>query len=218
MFHLLVMGFTLYKYLVFIIYSLNLTTSEKVYHIIPDATEFCNGSHLTLSQFAVNSSNYLHSNTTIVFLPGTHRLTTVNLTLSNVNRFVMKSNNSTAQIKCTSYSRIHFSQSQYIHITNLEFIGCGGNQIILVERFVVLDVSFKGQNDSKTALEIIETTAKITDSIFSYNTKGSYRCVSFDHMHGCSDDGFVGGALIAINSTLNISHSRFELILVELYL
>jgi predicted outer membrane repeat protein len=177
---------------------------------MPDAAEFHDGSHLTLSEFAANSSNYLHSNTTLVFLSGTHNLSTVNLSLSNVNSFIMKSNNSTAQIKCTSSSRIHFNQSQYIHIANLEFIGCGGNQIVFVEEFVILDASFKGQKNSETALEITETTAKIIDSTFAYNTKGSYRCVIFYHPYGCSDDGFVGGALIAINSTINISHSRFE--------
>ena len=60
--------------------------------------------------------------------------------------------NSTAQIKCTSNSHIYFSQSQYIHIANLEFIGCGGNQVKQVEKFVVQDMNFKGQEGSRTAL------------------------------------------------------------------
>ena len=204
------MSHLLVTYLVIILCSLKLTTGEKVYYIIPDATESYNRSHLVLSQFAANSSNYLHSNTTLVFLPGTHYLTTVNLSLSNVNSFVMKSKNSTARIKCTSYSHVHFNHSQYIRITNLEFIGCGGNQIVSIEEFVIEDASFKGQENSETALEIIGTTAKIVDSIFACNTKGSHRCVIFDHKYVCSDDGFVGGALIATNSTISVSQSRFE--------
>ena len=62
----------------------------------------------------------------------------------------MKSENSTAQIKCTNDSNVHFSQSQYIHITNLEFIGCGGNQVECVEEFVDKDAKFKGNKYSGT--------------------------------------------------------------------
>ena len=109
--------------------SLNQAASE-VYYIITTSTDLCTVQPcLTLSQFAANSSHYLHSNTTLVFFPGTHYLSTVNLTLSNVENFIMKSENSIAQIKCTSYSHIHFSHSKYIQITNLEFIGCGGNHV-----------------------------------------------------------------------------------------
>ena len=78
----------------------------------------------------------------------------------------MKSENSTAQIKCTSDSSMNFSQSQSIHITNLEFIGCGGNQVRHVEEFLVKDTKFKGQENSGTALELIETTAQIINFCF----------------------------------------------------
>ena len=61
---------------------------------------------------------------------------------------------------------MHFYQSQNIHITNLEFIGCGGNQVRHVEEFVVEDTKFKGQENSGTALELIETTAQIVNSTF----------------------------------------------------
>ena len=123
----------------------------------------------------------------------------------------MKSENSTAQIKCTSNSHIRFSQSQYIHITSLEFIGCGGNQVKNVEEFVVQDTTFKGQENSGTALELIETTAQIVNSTFVSNIKGSYRkCLITVPEFGCIGDGFIGGAIIATNSTINISQSNFE--------
>jgi hypothetical protein len=56
---------------------------------------------------------------------------------------------------------MHFYQSHCIHITNLEFIGCGGNQVRHAEEFVVEDTKFEGQENSPTALELIETTAQI---------------------------------------------------------
>ena len=118
----------------------------------------------------------------------------------------MKSENSTAQIKCTSDSAIHFYQSQSIHITNLEFIGCGGNQVRHVEEFVVEGTKFEGQENSGTALELIKTTAWIVRSTFLSNRKGSYReCV----FASCSSR-FIGGAIVATNSTVDISQSRFE--------
>ena len=158
----------------FVFCSLNQAASEA-YYITTNTTNICTGQPcLTLLQFTANLSHYLHSITTLVFLPGTHYFSSVSLALSNLNNFAMKSENSTAQIECTSDSHIHFSRLQCIHIANLEFIGCGGNQVKYVKRFAVKNTIFRGQETSKTALELIETTAQIVNSIFVSNTKGSY--------------------------------------------
>ena len=167
--------------------SLNQAAQSEVYYIKTTSTDLCTVQPcLTLSQFAANLSRYLHSNTTLVFLPGTHYLSKVNLTLSNLDNFAMKSENSIAQIKCTSYSHICFSQSQCMRITNLEFIGCGGNQVKHVGNFVIEDTKFEGQGNSETALEIIETTAQIVNSTFASNKKGLYRrCPFYNPLDGC---------------------------------
>ena len=60
----------------------------------------------------------------------------------------MKSENSTAKTKCVTNSNVNFSQSQCIHIINLEFIGCEGNQVKRVVNFVAQNVKFKGQENS----------------------------------------------------------------------
>ena len=126
----------------------------------------------------------------------------------------MKSENSTTQIKCTNDSSMHFSQSQSIHITDLEFIGCGGNQIIQVKEFLVTDTTLEGQENSETALELIETTAQIVNCTFVSNRKGSYRESVKIYVNSSgitSQNGFVGGAIIATNSTtVTISQSNFE--------
>ena len=116
----------------------------------------------------------------------------------------MKSANYTAQINCTIDSTMHFSRSQRIHITNLEFIGCGGNQVRHVEEFMVKNTKFEGQGSSSTALELIEITAQFVYSTFVSNRKGSYR------KYITPIDRLIGGAIIAINSTVDISRSRFE--------
>ena len=64
---------------------------------------------------------------------------------------------------------------------------------------------------SLTALELIETTAQIINSTFVSNRKGSYReCVTFISEYvGCLP-GYIGGAIIATNSVVDISKSKFE--------
>ncbi len=119
---------------------------------------------LTLSQFAANSSHYLHFNSTVIliFLPGTHHLSKV-MTLSNMESFTMKTDNSTAQIQCKEDRHIYFSQSLSIHITNLEFIECPVT-LKYVAEFVVENSKFEGRG---TALELFETTAaQIINSTF----------------------------------------------------
>ena len=135
-----------------------------------DSVQTC----LTLSQIAANLSRLLHRNTTLVFLPGTHYLSSIDLTFSDFDNFVMKSENSiAAQIKCTSYSRIHFHQSQSIHISNLEFIGCRRSLVSLIKQLLIADTKFEGQENGGTALEMVETAAQIVNSTFVSNRIGS---------------------------------------------
>ncbi|MCG8621137.1 MAG: hypothetical protein MJE68_03910, partial [Proteobacteria bacterium] len=81
-----------------------------------------------------------------------------------------------------------------------------------VEEFVVEDTKFEGRENSGTALELIETTAQIVNSTFVSNIKGSYRgCIEvFGPESGCLFKGLIGGAIIATNSTVDISRSRFD--------
>ena len=116
----------------------------------------------------------------------------------------MKSESSTARIKCTNDSHIYFSHTQYVRITNLEFIGCGGNQGKAVEMLLISDTKFEGKDNSETALQLIATTAQIVNSSFVSNTHGTFK-VDF-----LFDFWQVGGAIIAINSTNDISQGKFE--------
>ena len=200
--------------LVFILCSLNQLAAGNTYYITATSTDLCTGrkSCLTLSQFAANSSDYLQSNNTLVFLPGTHYLNEVNLSVSSVDNFVMKSDtvNSTVNIMCTNHSYMHFNQSKCIHILNLEFIGCGNNQITFVQELVIQSTAFIGHDNSGTALELIEITALIFNSNFTNNAIGSYRkCLHPIYSYGCHS-GFVGGAIIATNSMININQTTFE--------
>ena len=201
--------------LLLVLWSLNPAVSE-VYYITTTLMDLsCPGLCLTISQFARNTSHLLYPNTTLTFLPGTHYLNNTVLTISNVDYFAMQSENSTAaHIECESRSNISFNHSHYVEITNLEFIGCGKNQVIGAVEFVAQDIKFIGQEDSGTALELIDTAVQIVNTTFVSNRGGSYRqCVNFFAPHvTCIHQSFafIGGAIIATNSTINISQSKFE--------
>ena len=176
----------------------------EVYRITTNSSQLCALPCLTLSQFAANSGHYLKSNTTLVFLPGRHYLT-VKLTVSGIDSFSMNSEILPTQIVCRNYSHFFFNCSQYIHITNMEFIGCGDTHIENAEDLVLRDTKFKGQEESGTALELIETTAQIVNSTFISNRKGKVK-----HNSRLLFNLQVGGAVIATHSRIDISQSMFE--------
>ena len=193
--------------IILLFYSLNQVASEE-YYITAYATDICapSMSCLTLSQFVARS--LLKSNITLVFNPGSHYLN-ASLTASDLGNISMTSRQMTAEIRCKGYSNITFSHSQNIHITNLEFVGCGGNKVVNVDKFVVRNSTFRGQENSGTALELIATTAQIINCIFSSNRNGKfkYRYIS---SYYSSYSRRVGGAIIANHSNVNISQTIFE--------
>ena len=193
--------------LVFLFCSLNQVFGE-VYHIVLNSSDLCTESCLTLSQFAINSSYHLGSNTTLILAPETHHLNT-NLTLSNLYNFSMDTENilATAQIECTSTSNILLYHIQYALIKNIEFIGCEGNQVEGVEEFVLQNTKFEGRGYSGSALQLTKTSAQIFNTTFVLNL-GIILCVL--------QPGFIpycvyyGGAIFANHSKVSLSQSRFE--------
>lgn len=76
---------------------------------------------------------------------------------------------------------------------------------------MVYNTTFKGQNNSGTALQLIETTAHIVNSTFVSHTRGMYReCDISDFEYGCYFDKYIGGAIVTTSSRINISQSKFE--------
>ena len=194
----------------------------NVIRITNDSTASCTGQScpITLSDLAANFSNYVRSKTLeLVFSPGTHYLNRVNLSFLKFTHVKMNSENFAAQIQCRNSSRIYFNESLHIHITNLEFIGCGGNQVRHARALILSNVKFDGQDVSGTALELIGTTAQIINSTFVSNIQGTLRkCAGYEipplrpHTLTCYGNGKipVGGAIISTSSEVNISHSKFE--------
>ena len=188
----------------------NLVTSE-VLHIIPSPNDPCPESPcLTLTQFAADSSKYLHANSilTLVFM-STHYALNSTLVFRGVDSVLVQLSNSTtsssATIICNGKSgRLDFEYIQNVHISGLVFLGCGGNKVQSVSSFILEDSSFQGQkNHSGSALMFNKTTARIIRSEFNSNS-GSYTAVRWPWNLLST-----GGAIIVNNSNIIIIQSTF---------
>ena len=119
------------------------------YYIVPSQNascpqqEFCH----TLSEIAVNVSQYIgnNSNISIFFQPGNHSLA-VELSVATANNFSMVAANvqsRNAALVCIGLSgRFRIRDSTFIQIRGLQFIGCGGNEIVQVTYFILKNATF----------------------------------------------------------------------------
>ena len=195
----------------------------EVYYITPSLSLSCPEQPcLTLSQFVTDSRNSLGSNVTLLFLPGNHDLQS-ELLVINITEVHMFSHSDFPKqminISCRQFARLLFENVYLVHMSHLSFTGCGGNEVKLVSHFILTDSSFIGQgNISGTALEIVQTTASIIKSSFTFNSHGSYRG-PIGLLHSLriqypasrhSVYALVGGALIVAQSNVNITDSIFE--------
>ena len=195
--------------------------SSNVHYITPTqcpVEESC----LTLSTLAANISNYVNSNTTIVFLEGNHILDS-GLVVSNIDGSLTLSTNGsgTAAIICSDRS-LKFKNINQLQISGLELIGCS-SKVERVDQFTLEDSKLHGGNDN-SALYLNHTNTNIVCSYFASNTAGTYQshvevlASIRDNRHDfrCpwptiqSTSARVGGALTVTSSTVNISSSRFE--------
>ena len=180
-----------------------LQVRSEEYYIEANSSNHCTATVpcQTLDDVVANFSGLFNSNDTLVFSSGTHYLS-INATITDTSNLSMstESENLTTHIVCENYSRFIFEQSSNIYIiSNLEFIGCGGNQVVNVDNFVIHETVFRAQENSGTAIELINTTAEFVNCTFSsYKNGKRIRSES------------VGGAIIVNQSNINISRSTFE--------
>ena len=126
---------------------------------------------LTLAQFANNTSEYLDSNTTLIFKPGNHTLNS-QLTVSMVANFSIipysLSVTSDTNVVCGSFGRLDIYNVSIISILGINFIGCVSNRVISVRHLSVENSCFLGhENVSGRALQIIDTNGSIVDNLFA---------------------------------------------------
>ena len=203
--------------LVMLLVSFGLGSSvTQVYYITPSSSDPCPAEPcLTLSQFANNSNNYVNSNTTLIFLSGKHRLE-LELLVDNTTELsiLFNSMNSTdthAVIVCQLHTMFVVENVDVVHISGLTFVGCAENGVKHVHQFVLEDSTFVGQNEvNGTALVIVETSASLIRSTFSFNIADKHYNVGCDAYDQYLIKARAGGAIVSTKSSVTIIECVFE--------
>ena len=125
--------------------------SDHIYHITPGLSDPCPAKLcLTLSQFARSPASV---DTTLVILPGKHCLES-KISIVNIGTFLMTSkyNESSIEITCHQSGGLTFTNVHSVHISGLDFFKCASNRVENVEKIILEDSHFFGQEDNTIVL------------------------------------------------------------------
>ena len=144
-------------HLAFLLVYAGSTNGQVQTHIKPSQNILCPQLPcLTLQQFAANSSGY-HENDSVFlnFLPGNHILDR-ELSLAYVSRVSMTmetQENGSVIVQCVNQSTsLNISETTFVSIFKLHFIGCGSNQFTNVDELLIEDTIFQGGKESGPTL------------------------------------------------------------------
>ena len=106
-----------------------MSLADTVFYVRPSSLVPCPAEPChTLSEYAHNVSHYFTSNTTLIFLSGTHELDT-NLTVSGLTSLQLLGNTSeptSYKVVCTQPAHVNVSNVAHVVISALSFSSCGG--------------------------------------------------------------------------------------------
>ena len=129
--------------------------------------------------------------------------------VSNMSMVAILSYQAQVRVVCQAKVSFIINSTDFLLIRGLIFAGCGSNRITSVTKFMVKNVLFLGQKDhTGTTLEIVLTNSVITNCSFVDNRFGKY--------HGpfkvwkLSIHAHIGGAIIANQSNMTITETKFE--------
>ena len=185
--------------------------SGKVYTITASETSFCHSdSCLTLSQFAMNTSYYIESSTTLLLDAEEHTLD-ANISVLNVSEFAILPFNDTRKkyqrnpsIICSKSVSFNFIIVNRIYIKGLKLKHCNNNRFESVDDLTIESTELL---DSNTPLRIIKSDANMTGIFFlSNNGMGVYR----DNVRLMQNSASVGGAIFVTYSNLAVNNCHFE--------
>ena len=166
-------------------------TYSKVHYITPSLDGPCPqyaSSCLTLSQFASNSSHN-ETDVSLLFLEGNHTLDQ-ELLLAHGHNFSMckyANDNETVFVKCNNQlGRFEISETTYVSIKSLTFIGCGGNRVSQVTRLTISNSTFQEVQEKSTVLVInyviatnIDRSQFLNNTLEHYDSKSSGQLLAY---------------------------------------
>ena len=121
---------------------------------------------------------------------------------------------------CSSQSeRFNISQTTFVTIKGLHFVGCGGNRVSQVGQLIVKDTIFQGAEGRGTVLALNEVNAvsimrssfvSNKDSTFEYSNKSTFLSnqdiMNYVYLNRSSSLA-VGGALYVVHSSI-LGHTK----------
>ena len=142
----------------------------------------------SLNYYAQYSNEYITSNMTVVFLPGTHELNTT-IDVTNVTQLVMmdyeysRTLGQGIHIVCSDDSSVNsalsFESGAYISLCGLQFSRCGGLAFNAVTDITLDGLSFE-HSTGGVVIENSAGTVTILNSSFSTNMADLHLLVSWD--------------------------------------
>ena len=180
-----------------------------------------------LSSFTANTSKFLDNRNGIglglilIFYSGNHTIYS-KLVIAHINQLWIYSNTARSldtNIVCINHAaRFEFANITHIHISNVKFLGCGGNRAESVMNFTLINTIFDGQQKPGigTALELINSSLLAKRSSFISNINGGAVVVngSTATFLNCNFEGNCakfGGAIYGnLSSNISISNSTLN--------
>ena len=201
-------------------------------HIKSSSNDQCLGSPcFTLSQFLFRIRYLNATDTTLIFEAGNHSLES-ELLIAGITSFSMITNATSFSdhnvvIVCNGPGKFTFINAYKVHVNGLNFVGCIGNRIQLVDQFIVEDSNFIGKKRTQSTHSShsdgsIVTISQYTSAIFvrtsfkqnEYGTTRHSPYISYDPQYGTFNYKVhiidLGGAIYASKSKIEFVECLFE--------
>ena len=198
-------------------------------YLIVSSPDQCDGFEsvcMTLTKFSANASYYLQLPVNrnvikLILYPGNHTLHSKLVIAHNIDQLWIYSDISHSldtNIVCIDHAAgFEFTNITHIHISNVKFLGCGGNRAESVMNFTLINTIFDGQQKQGigTALELVNSSLLAERSSFVSNINGSAVVVngSTATFLNCNFEGNhakLGGAIYGnLSDNVNITNSTF---------
>ena len=152
--------------------------SCKVIHVTPEKEHSCPQTAqmcYTLSQIAENSTNYISSNTTVIFSPGDHTVDgDVSVVITNASNIALDGNGSS--IRCARGREVGFVfiEITNVSISNLHLHHCGAflpSKDLKILAYARLTRYFKA--DASPSLYVSHVTDITISKVYIYNSTGA---------------------------------------------
>ena len=191
------------------------TCMSELFYVAPHDNSVCPKQSLCLSleQFISNvTKTEPVTDLSLLLLSGNHSLYS-ELAIANVSSFSMTSFESSAvSVMCSQSARLTIIRVNKVKIQRVRFLGCGGSKIASVNNFTLAGSTFHGDENTGTAIILVNSSGNITNSHFLDNSVGTNYSYNNTRLNGDYEEVNVSiaGAVLSNNSNISILNCLFD--------